>query len=841
VTGAAVARRRLVWLAGTSLLAAGAAHAADPAGTPQAGGAGGTTVSEVVVTADKAGLLERRPSDTVLGLTKPLIETPRAASLVSAATIQRYGVKTINDLVDVSPSTYTASFYGVPGALDVRGTLAENYFRGFKLIENRGTFSTPIGDASQIQVVRGPPSPIYGPGKVGGFLNFIPKSAATENLTRPSGEIEGTFGSYQKKNFNGQFGAPLTLGAVTGGVYAYGEIDDSGSFYKGMHPRRQLGEVSADFDFGDGWRVFGDVLVYHSTGDIQTPGWNRITPQLIATQTYVTGRNTTLTASPGAPYLTPNQANPDAFGPYPFIFTPAGVGFLAIDPAMPPAAAPTAKFQLTSPGAGAMVRLSPRDVSLGYGDFSDTFSPTVVAGVSKALPGDSELKLQLFYNGLSNKRFVSYGFPAWFRADAFEARGTYDFKLSGFEGAVSADTIAGISYRHYQGRIRQSFELGLIAPDRRDVFFGETPADTLCDPFVAGVVGDQVPANCQGWEFDVHSAQSNEGVFATTDISILKRLDIILGGRYDGYQVKSTDTGILASPAVGLDFNPPGPASASKGAGTWSASVSYKLGFGLMPYFTYARDSAIEFGQGGELNPAQITGNGWLSRSQLTEGGLKFQLFNHTLVGSVDAYSQRRTGLAGLNSIVQSTRSTGFEFEVRYLATRNLSFTLSGNSQHTQVIGPDAGAYYLPAYAVCANNLACELNSWGGSYLTFNFSKSPIGRPGNYELTTIPHSVISAYANYITDEHEWGRAGVTVGLTHVTHTSGTIVNAVVYPAYDLVNASAFYQKGPWEIDFNVDNLFDKLYFTPNSDPTFSNVGVLPGLGREWRVTLKHKL
>jgi iron complex outermembrane receptor protein len=37
---------------------------------------------------------------------------------------------------------------------------------------------------------------------------------------------------------------------------------------------------------------------------------------------------------------------------------------------------------------------------------------------------------------------------------------------------------------------------------------------------------------------------------------------------------------------------------------------------------------------------------------------------------------------------------------------------------------------------------------------------------------------------------------------------------------------------------NIDNLFDKLYFTATQDPTYSNLTVLPGVGREWRVTLK---
>ena len=257
-----------------------------------------------------------------------------------------------------------------------------------------------------------------------------------------------------------------------------------------------------------------------------------------------------------------------------------------------------------------------------------------------------------------------------------------------------------------------------------------------------------------------------------------------------------------------------------------------------MPYVTYARASALEVQQAGDINTADIANGGWISQSDLTEAGVKFQLLNHTLVGSIDGYLQDRTQLSGVNNVTQRTRSTGEEIEVRYLATKNISFTFSGNMQHTEVLGPDTSVIYIPAYSVCGATLACELSSWGGAYLTFNFSSLP-GRSGNYSLSTIPHSVVSLYGSYISDEHDWGRAGATIGATYVSHTSGTIVNAIVYPAYTLVNASAFYRKGPYEVDVNIDNLFDKLYFIPDAD-TYVNLAALPGVGRMWRVTLKRK-
>lgn len=122
-------------------------------------------------------------------------------------------------------------------ARSICGTLAESYFRGFKRVENRGTYQTPLGDAAAIEILRGPPSPVYGAGKVGGLLNFIPKS---ENGKRGAigGTLSASYGSYSRRNLTGEVGIPVDLGFARGGLYAYGELDDSYSYYRGLHPSR---------------------------------------------------------------------------------------------------------------------------------------------------------------------------------------------------------------------------------------------------------------------------------------------------------------------------------------------------------------------------------------------------------------------------------------------------------------------------------------------------------------------------------------------------------------------------------------------------------------------------
>jgi iron complex outermembrane receptor protein len=768
------------------------------------------TVSEVVVTADRAGLLERKPSATVFGIDKPLIETPRSASFVSDTTLDRYGILTLDKLTAVSPGTYTASYYGVPGSVEIRGTLAENYFRGFKRIENRGTYTTPIGDAAQIEVVRGPPTPLYGPGKIGGLVNFIPKTARDQGrlLDGPTGEITVTGGSYDKKNMTGQVGVPLHLGSAQGGLYAYGELEDSGSFYRGIHPRHQLGEISADFDLGGGWTTAFDAMGYGSSGDVQTPGWNRLTQALIDHQTYVTGRNTVLVDSNHDGRLEPGEVSPGR--PYPF-----GTSLYQPYFGFPPATDP--RFVLDT-GVGT-TKLSPRTVFVSPLDFSRTGTATFYWDVAKDLGGGRSLKLQLFYDNLSNKRFVSYGFPADYHAWTTEARATYAFPFSLANGFVATRNLVGASYRYYKGEQKESYDSGLISLDRRDLAHGPTATDIFDAPFFHSPGGLQ-------WETDIKNHYDDAGVFAMSDITVGGRLNLMLGGRYDRYSVEAIDVGLMNV------FDHVGDTTASQGKWTYSASVSYKLPFGLMPYVTYASAAALEVEQAGNIKPSNVVHGGWLSDSDLTEGGVKFQMFGKRVVGSVAAYRQNRTQLSGLSSIVQATRSTGVEYEVRYLATDNLSFTLAGNSQNTEIVGPDHSLVYIPPSTAGVPGV----DGYGGAYLVFDFAGLP-GRGGNYADTLIPHTVVSLFGTYTSDDHAWGRAGGTLGVTYASKTSGLVQDAVVYPAYELVNLSLFWRRRPYAVSLNIDNLLDKLYFTPDQD-TYANVGVLPGRGREWRITVK---
>ena len=388
-------KRGLIFLAG--LLAA-------------AGPAWAQGVESVTVTGDPVHLLQAGANSAAFGLDKPLIETPRAVTLVSDTMVARYGITGVNDLTAITPSAYTASYYGVEGAVSLRGTLAENYFRGFKRAENRGTYSTPLSDAAGIEILRGPPSPIYGAGKVGGLVNFIPKSTAAGDAF--GGEATVTYGSYSKRNATAQLSAPIAIGNAAGGVHVYGELDDSFSFYRGIHPSHQLVELSGNLAQGN-WSFAADYMYYHSNGDVQTPGWNRLTQGLIDSGSYITGRNTSLRDGDGNGRLTLNE-----LGGNPYFF----------DPNFKPLACAgcnDAAHRLDT-GVGTTT-LDPRTAYFAKGvDFSNTVTHTVFLEAMDDLGDGQTLRLQLFGDTLQNDRFVSYGFPGSYRTQIGEAPDTHE-------------------------------------------------------------------------------------------------------------------------------------------------------------------------------------------------------------------------------------------------------------------------------------------------------------------------------------------------------------------------------------------------------------------------------
>lgn len=773
----------------------------------------------VISERDKAGLLEQQPSDLLFGIDKPLLETPRSATFVSDDTLDAYGVTTVNDLASVSPGTFTASFYGVEGALNVRGLLAETYFHGFKRIENRGTYQTPLGSTSRVDILRGPPTANFGPGKVGGSMNLEPKTAKISEeagyLTDVTGEVSGTFGSYDKKNGSFQAGIPMSFGNTDGGIYVYGELEDSGSFYNGIEPEHQLLQTTGDFDMNNGWSFKMGGMFYHSEGYVQTPGWNRLTQDLIDNGTYTTGRDTSVTDTNGNGYLDFGELPAGGLTSYPQCF-----GFCDADPAA----------RSLDTGVGT-TSLDPQNVYISDRDFSETYTVTLFGDLVHEYADGSKLKFQLFFDSLGNERFVSYGFPADYESYTGEARFSYSGKFAPQLENVpfSLAYNVGISNRYYSAVKKESFNYGGIALDRRDISVGATPNDTLGSPFDAG--------SGYGWDNNVESSWNDAGIYAMLDSDLGGAIDITLTGRYDWYAAESIDRGTLCYCTPGHQYN-------DDGKFTYSAMAMVPLPYGFRPYLSYAKTSAIEFGQAGDVSPANLANNTWLSDGDLTEAGIKLEAFDGILTGSFAAYRQHRTIFDPVSGSVDKTEGKGVELEMRYLATDNLSFTFAGNAQQTKILGSYDAFYYFRPSDFAGTAYEDVANNYGGALAAYSFSDMA-GVTGNsyyageIEDRRIPEIVASLFATYTTDKYSWGLMGATAGVKYVSETAGLSADPIHYPDYFLVQASAYADFYDWKVQLNVNNLFDEEYFTPLQD-LYGDVAALPGKGREWRVTATYR-
>ena len=77
---------------------------------------GESDMEEIVVKGDLGSLPGERV-DSVFGLEKSILETPRSASTVSEEMMDRFNMQDIDELVALAPGTFTQSFFGVAGSV----------------------------------------------------------------------------------------------------------------------------------------------------------------------------------------------------------------------------------------------------------------------------------------------------------------------------------------------------------------------------------------------------------------------------------------------------------------------------------------------------------------------------------------------------------------------------------------------------------------------------------------------------------------------------------------------------------------------------------------------------
>lgn len=748
---------------------------------------------------DLYDVLPARESSSLFGVARPLVDTPRSITVIESSLTDLFGIRTVNDFVAVTAGSFTGNYFGVPGALDVRGERADNFFRGFRRIENRGNFPTPIASTDYTEIVKGPPPPIYGGGKVGGVLNFIPKTAKSKTaqfIEKPVGIASTTFGSYGKKQASLEYGTPFTLFGKTSGAYVFLQREDSDSYYDNIYNKSSLIQLAIDTQLSDAVKLEYGFMAQRADLN-QSLGWNRVTQRMIDTDgEYLAGRPKVNLDTNGNGFLSPAELNKYALEQFAFA-NPFPYGALSADQ--------QAAFAL-DPATVKTVKLSHHTVQVESIDFSKTDSFTGYFDLTKSLGEGTTLKNQSFYDYMNHTKYSSYGFTADYLAMAFENKSTASFHSTPTKDSV-LDSVFGVSWRYSSGDERESRGRGYQVLDRRDISAGPTANDR----FEGAHTGTfNVPYN---WR--QIGAFSDLGAFALVDTTLAGKLGFIGSARWDRYNAHTNGTDLNAAYSYAHD---------SDSAFTYNASLTYKVD-GLSPYVTYATSRYLELGQGGMIDVLNLGGSTWLQDSKIAEAGFKGTLLKGKLFTTLAYYKQEKTSYNPTAGAFDKYKSKGFEAEMRYAPTKSLSFTGAATWQRTDLLnspfflGVPPGALGLDPKLTYAGRFVAV-----GALIGV---KSPIEAP-------TPQRVFSFNGTY-TAKAGWG---LSFGGTYVSSFYSGYLQQIKLPDYTVCRAAAFYNYKHWSFRLNANNIFDARYYTPQF--LFWDSFISPSIGPTADMTVSYK-
>ncbi len=811
------------------------------------------TVSEVV---DDLSILPSEPSDGAFGLDLTLLETPRSVTEVSSDLIKSYGLRSVDDLVRLTPGAFTSSFFGIRGAMDIRGSAADNYFRGFRRVANPGAFNTIVRGAETLEVLRGPVSPLYGAGSVGGQLNYSPKTSKSETakyIAEPTGRVDLTVGSYDQKLLAVEYGAPFTTpGGKQAGVYFFSEVERSGSFYHGYSPTSELAQLAFDVDFSERTTLeFG--VQYQTSDSIQVPGWTRVTQALVDSGEYITGtpsERNNLSEVVGDDRLTPEESGSIAGG-VPF---PASINnsFSRTTTFCLPSTAQgyTYTFRGTTRDVCGLSALNPLTntgiSSIGHRvtyidplDFADTTAVTAYFDAVTQISDSLTWKNQFFYDYLDHTKYQSWGFTALYPGvEVLEGRSSLTATMN--VGEFETKTVFGVNVRkddvdHKEAWYDENF-------DRRDMLVGPTPDDRIdwavVNPWQDATILYDEDGGATGIDGTVRrnfngeqkSKLVNTGIFLLSDIR-MGPLSLLIGGRYDDFDVDSRNDALTL---LGNPFDSSGTQSNSEQATSFNISLSYNTDFGLRPYITAAESSSLSTNQAGGINPGTVADGSFVQTSEITEGGFKFSGLDGALYAAVAFYDQERTFRDGQTGALIAQFGQGVEAETRLVFNDRFYLTATlTNSDITEV--SDGALAVINQYQFAEQNGLNVTDIYGGRVSgprsTFVGSQTEVDTPG------LPDTVASAYGSYSFDL-SGAQMIASLGFTYADSTYMDVTESVMLPSYVVWTASLSYLLDKFEVMATVNNLTDEEYYTKAD--LFDAVVVKPSEGRTISAIISYK-
>jgi hypothetical protein len=802
-------------------------------------------LSQIIVTAgipiEETVLPTIAPTDSVTGFDQNVLDTPRNVSVISKAELEIRRMEDINNLDQFASGVYSPSIFGAQGLPSIRGVPSELYQNGQRLLYYRNSFPPSFNGTESLDIVKGPGTAIFGPSSIGGggYVNFVTKEPFMDAWHGSIRTTIGTFvpggDSYKSQEWQVDVSGPLIKDQLAIRVSYFGREADS--YYRYLKDDVQDIFVSVYYTPLK-WLTFDYTFQFLESRFNENVGINRVTQQLIDSNTYLSGPITPLffggvPGPPWAGYVTP-------LGPKGTYLPSQFVHIHNYD-----------------------VLEASNDSAYGKHYISQL---SVKAQVSE----DFQIVEKTLYENLATRKFSGYGYDEWAPVNQvidsrlelhwdfhlFESTSTENHGYAKDGKTPLATTVehpgilnrlvGGVEYRHEDHKDYQDFNNEPFAVyDLSRVPFMTFPPSVV-------LAGHQIPGSASipgGGHYTgagpgqagaaLESHQDDVGFFIQDELDLTKWLSGYAGYRLDYISAQSRFPGL--GPTLDGTSGPIA-ATPSNDQSVWNpsifASITVKPFSWLTGYVTYDRTTAVEGNSNFGGLPANYTKKNLSNKVELYETGLKASLFNNTLFAQFVSYYMTYDRY-DVNNKRQQIQSKGIEMEATYQPSRCFFLSANLTFSHTQYVGLQSTAGD-PGGNVIYTQTGDYLNTFTPSFVDTNGHRgnggptnpNGVGFSPNYQgyASPVSRTDYSGFPGIIFNAYAYYQLPCGLGMSIGPQVTGEIYEnpqkTLRIPAQVTWNASVFFKQKNWEVQLNLYNFTDERNWTP-TDPFAQNDLIFP--------------
>ncbi len=843
--------------------------------------------------------LPKETSRSAFGFDKQLLETPRSVSFISKETIDLFGLASVEDLVRVVPGAFTTTRFGIQGGIDVRSVPADTYFRGMKRLYLQGHVNSVLSANDSIEVVRGPPSPIYGMGKVGGYTNVRPRSSrGSDGAVLPDEQsfLQLTAGSYDLRALSFGTSAPFKIGTRQGGYSVYGNLSIANAYANGVPNDAQLfqwsstlNRVAGRFRLETGLSlqrsVTAGALIGRFTQDVADSGrYVRGTP-LANLDSNGNGRIGFLEMHRGSPVAgNLSVENQPLVQMFPWQYgadgQPLPLDQFAKVPGIPqtlfdylsahPEADPGGLLRAQGVGGPRPVSgsvpiglaLDPRTTGYGtldirhFAAYERRLEADLATGYIDLINDDDPdftIKNQLFFDAMNQYKESEQPFGTDQNPRIWEDKLTVTRRIKQLPSWVKVNLLGSLNYRSTYAPVAQCFgdysnnRTDAMASTWNDSNGGMTPNTTFA------VCTANADINDDGLPFTVRGKTrfSEMGAGALVDVDFSTGTNLLMGYRFDGSRARNVEYAGTLDVTRGNSANPGRFTTSNVAANgwddgtSWSLSLSQKLPGEIVPYITHAKSSLTLDNNINRISNTQI-GFGHIGSSRFTEFGIKGSLFNRSLFFSTAAYEQRRIGVNSVgdpslgNSEVAGTNTRGWESELKWVPTRNFLLTLYALNQKTLYAPNRGGNIQVDARALGFQDVidpaTGEIVYPAEAFLYGG--RAFVMLPPGLDIYREKQGNPNTQFGFTTQLMLTPRFGLTLSGNYLSAVSAGRLQLTELPEARVFNAGVFHDWHRWHVKADVFNFTDQRYFRARNGDTLADLPVSALPGRRYQFTVR---